>query len=979
MWTLHWDHQVYKALEASYQMGLESLNENLSEIKVELIFLNKKIEFKPPLEQIRQSYYAEMKKFVAMPNSFEGFGNASVYKSMGSSNSKRLLQVFQKAEMLMDKLSGLLKKYESWSKLGTVDLDRFVESNVVDPDSFVLNFKSLRLKRKEIDRLPDQEKIDCCTVSLTPFKGFLEDLLHRVGDTLLLVLRRSLLTEFKEVDTYLDFANERLSTRPHSIVEIGAAKRQWKEIDDKKEVMKNNSLNCMEKKKILMQYAPGTSVDTSEVSVRMGNLDGEGGRWDDFDIALEAFNDMVEEQKEALKGTLEEDVTTLNMNIDKFGNRWKQLKPTDVKSWEYAEVQRVFATLADWKKQFADLEISATTLTENCLTFGLQKPRFDGLESLVDDLQNTNKSWDMLKEYYDELHVISEQDWLTFSVNVYALQDFAIKWVETLKASFAKGSYDSVAEHIISTVEKIKKSIPALKYCQGEPFKEDHWTELLQGRLQLAKDVRRDNVKVEHFLSRLDILMEPSTLSFVKNLQARAMGEVQIREALQELRGWERSAEIKLLTQEESGRRVPLIKDWKDLFLEMGDKQSLLASLKESQFFKAFADQGLALESKMSVLDFVLHTLNSIQRKWVYLEPIFGRGALPSEEGRFRRIDEGFTDIMNSVARDPKLFYLADEQMHPHISDSLRTMLDQLERCQKALTDFLEAKRSSMPRFYFIGDDDLLEILGQAKNPNVIQSHLKKLFQGIHKVHFNKDSTSIVAMVSSAGEVVEFQTPVPVNEKIEDWLEQLAVEMRTTLAAMLSQCLGAKAFSWAFPSQILCLAQSIEFTENAETAIKEGRSSLDALHAELKETLKGFTSHDLSSEPLMQLKMKSLVFDMVHYIDVVEQLQRKKSTKLSDWQWKKQLRYYYEKTKAVVRMHDARFEYTYEYQGNAPKLVHTPLTDKCYLTLTQGMHMGFGGNPYGPAGTGKTESVKALASCMGRQVLVFNCDEALER
>lgn len=42
------------------------------------------------------------------------------------------------------------------------------------------------------------------------------------------------------------------------------------------------------------------------------------------------------------------------------------------------------------------------------------------------------------------------------------------------------------------------------------------------------------------------------------------------------------------------------------------------------------------------------------------------------------------------------------------------------------------------------------------------------------------------------------------------------------------------------------------------------------------------------------------------------------------------------------------------------------------------MRMGFGGNPYGPAGTGKTESVKALASCMGRQVLVFNCDEGID-
>ena len=60
----------------------------------------------------------------------------------------------------------------------------------------------------------------------------------------------------------------------------------------------------------------------------------------------------------------------------------------------------------------------------------------------------------------------------------------------------------------------------------------------------------------------------------------------------------------------------------------------------------------------------------------------------------------------------------------------------------------MEAKRSAMPRFYFIGDDDLLEILGQANNPNVIQSHLKKLFQGINKVLYAQTPSPVLLFYS---------------------------------------------------------------------------------------------------------------------------------------------------------------------------------------------------------------------------------------
>lgn len=71
------------------------------------------------------------------------------------------------------------------------------------------------------------------------------------------------------------------------------------------------------------------------------------------------------------------------------------------------------------------------------------------------------------------------------------------------------------------------------------------------------------------------------------------------------------------------------------------------------------------------------------------------------------------------------------------------------------------------PRFYFIGDDDLLEILGQSTNPNVIQTHLKKLFAGIHSVQFDENCQHIIAMKSLDGEIVPLQRKVKILPEVE--------------------------------------------------------------------------------------------------------------------------------------------------------------------------------------------------------------------
>jgi len=83
-----------------------------------------------------------------------------------------------------------------------------------------------------------------------------------------------------------------------------------------------------------------------------------------------------------------------------------------------------------------------------------------------------------------------------------------------------------------------------------------------------------------------------ANLAWLKDLHS-AQGEVTLREALAELKAWCETADFKLMehVSSVSGRKTALIKEWKEIFGDVGDSQSLLASLKDSPYFKAFADQ----------------------------------------------------------------------------------------------------------------------------------------------------------------------------------------------------------------------------------------------------------------------------------------------------------------------------------------------------------------------------------------------------
>lgn len=130
---------------------------------------------------------------------------------------------------------------------------------------------------------------------------------------------------------------------------------------------------------------------------------------------------------------------------------------------------------------------------------------------------------------------------------------------------------------------------------------------------------------------------------------------------------------------------------------------------------------------------------------------------------------------------------------------------------------------------------------------------------------------------------------------------------------------------------------------------------------------------------LVRTKIETLVTIHVHQVALFKEIQDKVNAghirDESDFDWMMNLRVYKDQEKQDIKIQitDVNLYYQYEFLGVKERLCVTPLTDRCYITLAQALGMNYGGAPAGPAGTGKTETVKDLGRSLGIFVVVTNC------
>jgi dynein heavy chain len=117
---------------------------------------------------------------------------------------------------------------------------------------------------------------------------------------------------------------------------------------------------------------------------------------------------------------------------------------------------------------------------------------------------------------------------------------------------------------------------------------------------------------------------------------------------------------------------------------------------------------------------------------WMHLEPIFSSAdiqrQLPSEAKQFSFIEREFKRIMKRAADDPNCMKLCSLK---GLRENFVLLHHNFERIKRSLQDYLEMKRMAFPRFFFLSDDELIQLLSRSRDLNIVQMHITKCFQGV--------------------------------------------------------------------------------------------------------------------------------------------------------------------------------------------------------------------------------------------------------
>jgi dynein heavy chain, axonemal len=665
-------------------------------------------------------------------------------------------------------------------------------------------------------------------------------------------------------------------------------------------------------------------------------------------------------------------------------------------------------TMSVLEMRLKEAEERALVINSRETLFELEVSDFTDIASVIKTFEPYSMLWTTTSQFHHQhpnwMHgSFDKLDANTMSENITAWLKYAVR---ASKVFDGKKEPLSVLSALREQLEETKEYLPVISALRIPGMKDRHWDKLGDLMMQSLSSAQIT-------LKQLLDMRVTDYLTDIQNISDVAEKEYKFEFALEKMRGEWRDLVFEVSPYKDTGTYV--VKGVDEVVALLDDQIVKVQGMRGSPYAKGqLGTVVIDWNNKLIYMQDALDELLKVQKTWLYLEPIFASPdilrQMPTEGRRFQKVDVTFRSIMETASQVPQVLQVMGMET---LKENLIEANKMLDMVQKGLNDYLETKRSFFPRFYFLSNDELLDILSETKDPRRVVPHLSKCFEAMSEVSFRGKNVEqqneggkmldIMAMISGEGEIVELFTVVEPDAdrnkgSVERWLVEMETSMRDTLKEEGSKAFEAykmterPKFVQEWTGMIVLAADCLYWTRDVEDGMREkgleGVKDVEKkMVAELTDVV-ALVRGDISRQT--RLILGAMVVLDVHNKDVVSLLIANNVSKPSEFDWNSQLRYYlhsptfdapwHRKGEEVVttRMMNAQLAYGYEYLGNSMRLVVTPLTDRCYRTLFGALHLSLGGAPEGPAGTGKTETVKDLAKAIAKQCIVFNCSDGLD-
>ncbi|XP_053845413.1 dynein axonemal heavy chain 1 [Vidua macroura] len=869
-------------------------------------------------------------------------------------------------------LQAYSKRYEKFLEINNNDIKYFLKD-------YVEQFPPTREVSKIVDTyLSEKETLDHLlpnSIIIGPFQVRIKHIRHSLSGkhkalaiAMLDMLAKTLHSQVQKICEVYETISTKMHERPKNIEELVELRDWLKGVPEQLAVQEQLIEEVMEDYKVMddflynlteedftdkwtASYWPVKMSKDSE-SIRLQHIDDEERFRKAQILDQKAFQDKLEEMQLTVGGfSVQSDVNQAH---------------------ELAEDAR------DVRKKLKELQDLAVLYNNRERLFGIKVTDYSGLNKMLKDFQPYYDLWTTVSDW-----IKWNESWMNDSLLKIEAEELeknvndSVKTMQRCVKQF-KDSPDcqSVAMEFRDKMDDFKQYVPLIQGLRNPGMRSRHW-EMLSN--QVKADVELEPSMT--FGRCLELNLQDHMESVLKVAET-ASKEYAIENALNKIEAeWKSVSFIVVLYK---NTNTYILKSTDDISQLLDDHIVLVQSMSFSPFKKPFEERMNLWETKLKMTQDVLEEWLNCQRSWLYLEPIFSsediKRQLPVESQRYNIVDKDWRRVMKSANANPEVISLCPD---PELLEKLQNCNKLLELVQKGLSEYLETKRAAFPRFYFLSDDELLEILSQTKDPTAVQPHLHKCFENIARLKFQED-LQITHMYSGEGEEVKLFSPITPSENVEDWLVEVEKSMKASVRDNIEKSIGVypetPRTTWVlqWPGQVVIAGCQIFWTKEVSEALEAGDLSsrlypqLSAQLGDLVALVRGRLSK------MQRAVLSALIVIEVHAKDVAAKLVEENVTSMNDFEWISQLRYYWTRGDLYIRAVNAEFIYGYEYLGNTGRLVITPLTDRCYLTLTGALHLKFGGAPAGPAGTGKTETTKDLGKALAIQTVVFNCSDQLD-